>query len=200
LMVSFTAGRKRAQRTLGACAKSKSDRRVIAPGGTSSMSDKVVLPRLDLPGQKTHWAIVAVVGGSVLVLLMAAIFLVVVHKQQAAQEAAARAVEDRAKGAAAQIEKMKLEAAAAERVKAAAAAAEKAKSAGSVAAGDAANKAGAAGSSVGEGDSGKAGQKRKGHKSGRRAGRNIPKLGGGEPSESTKKSDASVDALLRGLK
>jgi len=46
------------------------------------MSDKVVLPRLDLPGQKTHWTVVAVIGGGVLVLLMAAIFLVVVHSSR----------------------------------------------------------------------------------------------------------------------
>jgi hypothetical protein len=108
------------------------------------------------------------------------------------------AADARAKEAAAQVEKMKLEAAAAERARAAAAAAEKAKSAGPVAAGDAASKAGSAGS---DGDSGKVGQKKKGHKPGRKAGRaNIPKLGGGEPSEATRKSDASVDALLRGLK
>ena len=75
------------------------------------MSDKVVLPRLDLPGQKTHWAVVAVIGGGVLVLLMAAIFLIDVHKQQAGQGAAARAMEARAKEAASQVEKLKLEAA-----------------------------------------------------------------------------------------
>jgi len=162
------------------------------------MSDKVVLPRLDLPGQKTHWTVVAVIGGGVLVLLMAAIFLVVVHKQQAAQEAVVRAADARAKEAAAQVEKMKLEAAAAERARAAAAAAEKAKSAGPVAAGDAASKAGSAGS---DGIQARPDRRRRATKPGRKAGRaNIPKLGGGEPSEATRKSDASVDALLRGLK
>jgi hypothetical protein len=162
------------------------------------MSDKVVLPRLDFPGQKAHWAFVAVIGGGVLVFLMAAIFLVVVHKHQAAQEAAVRAVEARAKDAAAQVEKARMQAAAAEKAKAEAAAAEKIKPAGSVAAGGDANQAGAAGSSATDGDSGKAGQKRKGHKSGRKAGKTTASKM--PPSESTKKSDASVDALLRGLR
>ncbi|MGA9653561.1 MAG: hypothetical protein WBV96_06595, partial [Polyangia bacterium] len=51
-------------------------------------------------------------------------------------------------------------------------------------------------------DSGKAGAKKKAHKpSGRKAGKVVgSKSGGAEPSEATKKSDASVDALLRGLK
>ena len=112
------------------------------------MSDKVVLPRLDFPGQKAHWAFVAVIGGGVLVFLLAAIFLVVVHKQQAAQEASARAVESRAKEAAAQVEKMRLQAAAAEKARAEAAAAEKMRPAGSVVAGGDANQAGSAGSSA----------------------------------------------------
>jgi hypothetical protein len=112
-------------------------------------------------------------------------------------------MEARAKEAAAQVEKLKLEAVAAvEKAKAAAAAAaaEKAKPAAAVAAVDGANKAGSAGSS--DGDSGKAGQKKKarGKSSGHRTGRVAGARGGGEPSESTKKTDASVDALLRGLK
>jgi len=133
---------------------------------------------------------------------MAAIFLIVVHKQQAGQEAEARAMEARAKEAAAQVEKLKLEAVAAvEKAKAAAAAAaaEKAKPAAAVAAVDGANKAGSAGSS--DGIRARPDRRRRrvaSHPGTRREG--WQSQGGGEPSESTKKTDASVDALLRGLK
>ena len=94
------------------------------------MSDKFELPNLDLPGQKTHWSVVAVVGtvsglgafhddgvenplqmvGVLVVLLLAGVFFLVVNRQQASREAAARELEARAKEAAAQVEKMKLEA------------------------------------------------------------------------------------------
>jgi type II secretory pathway pseudopilin PulG len=162
------------------------------------MSDKVVLPRLDLPGQKTHWAVVGVIGGGVLVLLLAAIFLVVVHSKR---EAESRAIETRAKEAAARVEKLRLDAAAAERAKTAAAAAERTKSAGPVAASDDANKGGTAALPPADGDSGKAGQKKKTHKAGHKGTtRATVSKGGGEPTESTKKTDASLDALLRGLK
>jgi hypothetical protein len=163
------------------------------------MSDKVALPSLDLPGQKTHWAVIAVVGGAVLVLAMAAIFLIVVHKQQASQEAAVRAVEARAKEAAAQVEKLKLEAvAAAEKAKAAAAAAaaEKAKPATPVAVAEGAG-------SASDGDP-NAAAKKKAHKSGRKQGRSgVPttaRNGGDETPAPSRKADPSLDALLRGLK
>jgi hypothetical protein len=73
------------------------------------------------------------------------------------------------------------------------------KPAGSVAAGGDANQAGSAGSLAADRDSGKAGQRKKGHRSpGRKTGKTTAsKI---VPSESTKKSDASVDALLRGLR
>jgi hypothetical protein len=160
------------------------------------MSDKVVLPSLDLPGQKTHWTVITVIGGGVVVLLMGAIFLAVVHKQQVSQETAARAVEARAREAAAQVEKMKLEAiAAAEKAKAAAAAAaaEKARAAAGPVAADDASRAGAADDAAKK----KKVHSRPGHKAGGKPTEAKSIL---PPSESVKKTDANLDALLKGLR
>jgi regulator of protease activity HflC (stomatin/prohibitin superfamily) len=54
------------------------------------MGDKVALPSLSLPKQRTHWSVGVVIAASVLFLIMCGAVYAVMQRQQAAEEAFAR--------------------------------------------------------------------------------------------------------------
>jgi colicin import membrane protein len=75
------------------------------------MGDKVALPSLSLPKQKTHWTVSVVVVAGVLLLILGAALYAVLQRQQRAEEAFAKAAMDRADLVKAETEKAKAEAA-----------------------------------------------------------------------------------------
>jgi hypothetical protein len=73
------------------------------------MGDKVALPSLNLPKQRTHWSVGVVIAGGVLLLILAGAFLAVIRSQQAKAEAFARRDADRAEAIKAETERLKAE-------------------------------------------------------------------------------------------
>jgi len=74
------------------------------------MGDKVALPSLNLPKQKTHWTVSVVIVAGVLLLILGAALYAVLQRQQKAEEAFAKAAADRAALVKAETEKAKAEA------------------------------------------------------------------------------------------
>lgn len=54
------------------------------------MGDKVALPSLSLPKQRTHWSVFVVIAAGVMFLLMCAALYLVLERQQKAEEAFAK--------------------------------------------------------------------------------------------------------------
>lgn len=73
------------------------------------MGEKVALPSLSLPKQKTHWSVFVVVAASVLFLIMCGALYMVMQRQQAQEEAFAKRQADRAAELRAETEKVKAE-------------------------------------------------------------------------------------------
>jgi cytoskeletal protein RodZ len=101
--------RKMHDHTIGACVKADTDRRFTPFEERISMSEKVALPSLSLPKQKTHWTVSVVIVAGVLLLILGAALYAVLQRQQAAEEAFAKAAADRAALVQAEIEKTKAE-------------------------------------------------------------------------------------------
>ena len=74
------------------------------------MGDKVALPSLSLPKQRTHWSVFVVIAASVLFLIMGGALYLVLQRQQAQEEAFAKRQADRAAELRAETEKAKAEA------------------------------------------------------------------------------------------
>jgi len=62
------------------------------------MGEKVALPSLSLPKQRTHWSVFVVVAASVLFLIMCGALYMVLQRQQAAEDAFAKRQADHAAG------------------------------------------------------------------------------------------------------
>jgi cytoskeletal protein RodZ len=60
------------------------------------MAEKVALPSLSLPKQRTHWSVHVVIAASVLFLVMCAAFYLVLQRQKDAEAAFAKRQEDHA--------------------------------------------------------------------------------------------------------
>jgi hypothetical protein len=80
------------------------------PGGIDFMGDKVALPSLSLPKQRTHWSVGVVIAAGVLLLILGAALYAVLQRQQAAEEAYAKREADHAAMIKAETEKAKAEA------------------------------------------------------------------------------------------
>jgi colicin import membrane protein len=74
------------------------------------MGDKVALPSLSLPKQRTHWSVGVVIAAGVLLLILGAALYAVLQRQQAAEEAYAKREADHAAMIKAETEKAKAEA------------------------------------------------------------------------------------------
>ena len=74
------------------------------------MGDKVALPSLSLPKQKTHWSVGVVIAASVMLLILVAAFYAVLQRQKAGEEAYAKRQADHAAAIKAETEKAKAEA------------------------------------------------------------------------------------------
>jgi membrane protein involved in colicin uptake len=74
-----------------------------------SMSEKVALPSLSLPKQKTHWSVGVVIAAGVLFLVLVGILYFVHQRQVSAEEAFARRVEDQKSMIKAETERAKAE-------------------------------------------------------------------------------------------
>ncbi len=74
------------------------------------MGDKVALPSLSLPKQKTHWMVGVAIAAGVLFLVLAAALYALLQRQQAAEQAYTKHEADRAAMIKAQVEKTKAEA------------------------------------------------------------------------------------------
>ncbi len=154
------------------------------------MSNRVVLPSLALPKPKHHWAVGVVIAGLVLVGVMGILLMVAVQRQKAARQAAANA----AALAARQPQPAPVPAAqppAPAPAPVPAVQAAPAAPAPAAAVPDLARQEGTKPSSVAK--------KAKAHK---RPARKVAAKSGGAastPSKPARKSDPSIDALLRGL-
>jgi len=73
------------------------------------MGDKVALPSLSLPKQRTHWSVGVVIAAGVLLLILGAALYAVLQRQQAAEEAYAKREADHAAMIKAETEKVKAE-------------------------------------------------------------------------------------------
>lgn len=73
------------------------------------MSDRVALPSLSLPKQRTHWSVFVVIAASVLFLIMCGALYLVLQRQQAQEEAYAKRQSDRATEIKMETEKVKAE-------------------------------------------------------------------------------------------
>jgi cytoskeletal protein RodZ len=73
------------------------------------MGEKVALPSLSLPKQKTHWSVFVVIAASVLFLIMCGALYLVMQRQQAQEDAFAKRQADRAAELRAETEKAKAE-------------------------------------------------------------------------------------------
>ena len=74
------------------------------------MGDKVALPSLSLPKQRTHWSVGVAIAAGVLLLILGAALYAVLQRQQAAEEAYAKREADHAAMIKAETEKAKAEA------------------------------------------------------------------------------------------
>ena len=80
------------------------------------MGDKVVLPSLSLPKQKTHWSVTVVIIAGIVLLIMGGALFAILHRQQAEAEAITKAASNKvalaeaeAAKAKAEVEKVKVE-------------------------------------------------------------------------------------------
>jgi cytoskeletal protein RodZ len=60
------------------------------PGGMDLMGDKVALPSLSLPKQRTHWSVGVVIAAAVLLIILGAAFYTIQVRQREAEEAFAK--------------------------------------------------------------------------------------------------------------
>jgi cytoskeletal protein RodZ len=73
------------------------------------MAEKVALPSLSLPKQKTHWSVHVVIAASVLFLIMCGALYMVMDRQQKQEDAYAKRQADHAAELRAEIEKTRAE-------------------------------------------------------------------------------------------
>jgi cytoskeletal protein RodZ len=74
------------------------------------MGDKVALPSLSLPKQRTHWSVGVVIAGAVLLLILGAAFYMVQVRQREAEEAYAKRQTDQTAMIKAEADKARAEA------------------------------------------------------------------------------------------
>ena len=74
------------------------------------MGDKVALPSLSLPKQKTHWSVGVVIAAAVMLLILGAAFYTIQVRQREAEEAFAKRQADQTTMIKAETEKAKAEA------------------------------------------------------------------------------------------
>ncbi len=129
------------------------------------MGDKVALPSLSLPKQKTHWTVGVVVAAGVLFVILGAAFYTVLRNRQAEADAIARREADRLASIKAETEKAQAEKARAEAEKAASEAKKKADEAAALVAQKKASAASATASADSDEKKDK-GKKKSGHKGG----------------------------------
>jgi hypothetical protein len=168
------------------------------------MGDKVALPSLSLPKQRTHWSVHVVIAASVLFLVMCGALYLVLQRQQAAEDAFAKRQADRAAELKAETEKAKAEAslAAAEAKK------KEAETAAAAAAATAAKKAAAAAAASGDDEAAKAKKKvakKGGGGKGAKPGAATAALPGAPtppaaPTKQQSKASKDIDDLLKGFK
>ena len=96
------------------------------------MGDKVALPSLNLPKQRTHWTVGIVIAASLLFMVLGGAFYTVMKNRQAEADAIARREADRLASLKAEIEKAQADRAKAEAEKAASEAKRKADDAATV--------------------------------------------------------------------
>ena len=164
------------------------------------MGDKVALPSLSLPKQRTHWSVGVVIAGAVLLIILGGAFYTVQVRQREAEEAFAKRQTDHTAMLKAEAEKSKAaaELASAETKKkeaetaASNAAAAQSKAAQASGGGDDASKK--------KGGTKKAGTKKAGGKTTTAtASGPVPATPGAVPKPSTKASK-DIDDLLKGFK
>ena len=73
------------------------------------MGDKVALPSLNLPKQKTHWTVGVVIAAGALFVILGAVFYLVLRSRQAEADAFARREADRLASIRAEKEKVEAE-------------------------------------------------------------------------------------------
>jgi cytoskeletal protein RodZ len=74
------------------------------------MGDKVALPSLSLPKQRTHWSVGVVIAGGVLLVILVAAFYAVLQNRQANEDAYAKRQAEKEAMVRAETEKAKAEA------------------------------------------------------------------------------------------
>ena len=163
------------------------------------MGDKVALPSLSLPKQRTHWSVGVVIAGAVLLIILGAAFYTVQVRQREAEEAFAKRQADQTAMIKAQAEKARAEA---ERASAEA----KRKEAEALASNAAAaqSKAAAQANAGDDASKNKSGKKKNGAK---KAGGKTTTTASGPmaappstPAKPTTKASKDIDDLLRGFK
>jgi colicin import membrane protein len=160
------------------------------------MGDKVALPSLSLPKQRTHWSVGVVIAAGVLLLFLGAALYAVLQRQQAREEAYAKRQADQAALVKAETEKAKAEAA-----KAAAEAKKKEAEAAASSAAAAQSKAAQA-NRASEESSKKSSKKKSTRKPGGKAvAASSPAAAApAAPAKPTSKASKDIDDLLRGFK
>lgn len=127
------------------------------------MGDKVALPSLSLPKQRTHWTVGVVIAAAVLFIALGAAFYAVLRNRQAESDALTKRDADRVLLKRAEIEKVQAERAKADSERAASEARKKEAEAEGIAAQKRANANASANASDGDGKARKTGP---GHKAG----------------------------------
>ncbi len=187
--------------TIGACANGNTDCKFSTWKEKDLMGDKVALPSLSLPKQKTHWSVGVAVAAATLFLFLCAALYAVLQRQQAAEEAFAKRQADRAAMIKAETEKAK-----AETDRAVAEAKKKEAETAAAAAAAAAARSKPALASAGESSSkSKSSKRRSAHKGGKTSASSEPSLGSAPKAQSPKaqpssKASKDIDDLLRGFK
>ena len=161
------------------------------------MGDKVALPSLSLPKQRTHWSVGVVIAGGVLLIILGAAFYTVQVRQREAEEAFAKRQADQTAMIRAEADKAKAEA---ERASAEA----KRKEAEALASNAAAAQSKAAQANAGDDASkNKSGKKKTTKKAG---GKPTTTASGpvaappGAPAKPATKASKDIDDLLKGFK
>jgi cytoskeletal protein RodZ len=162
------------------------------------MGDKVALPSLSLPKQRTHWSVGVVIAAGVLLLILGAALYAVLQRQQAAEEAYAKREADHAAMIKAETEKVK-----AETEKASAEAKKKEAEAAASNAAAAQSKAAQASGAGDDASKNKSGNKKKGTK--KASGKTTAATGPAAaapvaPAKPTTKASKDIDDLLKGFK
>jgi hypothetical protein len=201
LLFSQQAGQERKRRNIDDWGLREREHRlqIQPPGGKDSMGDKVALPSLSLPKQRTHWSVGVVIAATVLLIILGAALYAVLQRQQAAEEAYAKREADRAALVKAETEKAKAEA---ER-----AVAETKKKEAEAAASNAATAQSKAAQANNTGDdAAKKANKKKSAKKGSSSSPKVTATGPGPatpapaPPKQTSKASKDIDDLLRGFK